>query len=95
MGAGCEAISGISDLIDGKRDAVKVVGSVAKAGAKGYATGAAAGAAATAGGALVAEGLVMIGAGAGLTTLATVGAPVVIAIGVGYAVSEAFDWLFG
>lgn len=94
VGAGIEVVSGVADLINGKRDAAEVVGSVAKAGAKGYATGAAASAAATAGGAAVASGLTAISAGAGLSAIATVAAPVAIAIATGYVVSEVFDWLF-
>lgn len=95
VGAGCEAISGVADLIDGKRDVVDVAGSVAKAGAKGYVTGATAGAAATAGGAAAASGLAAIGAGATFTAVSTVAAPLVAAVVVGYAVSEVFDWFFG
>lgn len=95
VGVGIEAVSGIADLINGKRDVGEVAGSVVKAGAKGYATGAAAGAAATAGGAVVASGLATIGAGAALTTVSAIAAPLVAAVAVGYVVSEAFDWLFG
>lgn len=94
VGAGCEAISGVADLINGRRDASDVAGSVAKAGAKGYATGAAASAAATAGGAAVASGLAIVEAGAILTSVATIAAPIVTAICVGFVVSEAFDWIF-
>ena len=94
VGAGVEVVSGISDLMDGKRDVGDVAYSVAKAGGKGYVTGAAAGAAATAGGAAVATGLGAVGAGAGLTAVATVAAPVVVAVAVGYAVSKVFDWFF-
>ncbi len=94
VGVGIEAVSGIADLINGKRDVSDVAGSVAKAGAKGYATGAAAGAAATAGGAAAASGLAAIGAGATLTAVSTVAAPLVAAVAIGYVVSEVFDWFF-
>lgn len=94
VGASIEVVSGIVDLANGKRDAGEVAVAVAKAGAKGYATGASAGAAATVGGALAAEGLIAIGAGATFTTVATFAAPVVAALAVGYVVSEAWDWLF-
>lgn len=94
VGAGIEVINGFVDLIDGKRDMGEVAGTVAKAGAKGYATGAAASAAATLGGTAIASSLVTIGAGAGFTTVATIAAPAMLAIGVGYAVSEVFNWLF-
>lgn len=93
--AGIEVVSGIADLANGKRDAGEVAVTVAKAGAKGYVTGASAGAAATAGGALAAEGLAAIGAGATLTTVATFAAPVVAAFAVGYVVSKAWGWMFG
>ncbi|MBL0283340.1 MAG: hypothetical protein IPQ01_05205 [Zoogloea sp.] len=94
VGAGVEVISGVSDLINGRRDAGEVTGAVVKAGAKGYASGAAAGAAATAGGAVVASGLATVGAGAGITAAAAVVAPVVIGAAAAYAVCEVFDWLF-
>ncbi len=94
VGAGIEVVGGIVDLTNGKRDAGEVAVAVAKAGAKGYATGASAGAAATVGGALAAEGLVVIGAGATFTTVATFAAPVVAAVAVGYVVSEVWGWLF-
>ncbi len=94
VGVGVEVLKGVADLIDGKREAGEVAGAVVKACAKGYAIGAAASAAATASGATVAGALTTIGAGAILTTVATVAAPVTIAIGIGYAVSEVFDWLF-
>ncbi len=95
VGAGIEAVKGAADLLDGTRNGAEVAGAVAKAGAKGGLTGAASAGAATATGALVAEGLIAIGAGAGLTTVATIAVPVVAAIGMGYAVSEVFDRLFG
>jgi hypothetical protein len=92
LDAGTEAVRGVSDLLDGSRSAGDVATSVASAGAKGYATGAAASAAATAGGAALASGLGAIGLGAGL---ATVAAPLAIAVGVGWAVSSAWDSIFG
>lgn len=95
VGAGIEVVSGIVDLANGTRDAGEVTFAVAKAGAKGYATGASAGAAATVGGALAAEGLLAIGAGATLTTATTIAVPVVAALVVGYVVTEVWDWLFG
>lgn len=94
VGAGIEVVSGVVDLANGNRDAGEVAVAVAKAGAKGYATGASAGAAATVGGALAAEGLVAIGAGATFTTVVTFALPIVAAVGVGYVVTEAWDWLF-
>ena len=95
VGAGVEIASGVSDLINGRRDVGDVSVSVLKAGAKGYATGAASCAAATAGGAVVASGLAAVGAGATATAVAAVAAPVAIAVAVGWGVSEVCDWLFG
>lgn len=94
VGAGIEAVRSVTDWADGRCDGAEALGSVAKAGAKGYVTGAASSAAATAGGAMVASGLATVGAGAGLTAVATVAAPVVAAVAVGYVVSEVFDALF-
>ena len=94
VGAGVEMASGISDLINGRREVGEVSVSVIKAGAKGYATGAASCAAATAGGAAVASGLAAVGAGATATAVATFAAPVAIAVAVGWGVSEVCDWLF-
>lgn len=95
VGAGIEVVSGIIDLANGKRDAGDVTVAVAKAGAKGYATGAAASAAATAGGAVVASGLAAIGATGALAATVTFAAPVAIALGAGYVVSEIFEGIFG
>ena len=92
IGAGVETVRGISDLIDGRRDAGEVLVSVAGAGAKGYATGAAASAAATAGGAVLASGLTAVGVGAGA---AAVAAPLAVAVTVGWAVSSLWDSIFG
>lgn len=94
LGAGVELVRGVSDLMDGRRDVADVGLSVAKAGAKGYATGAAASAAATAGGAAVTSGLAAVGAGAGLSAAAAVAAPLVIAVGVGWAAASLWDALF-
>ena len=92
IGAGVETVRGLSDLIDGRRDAGEVLVSVAGAGAKGYATGAAASAAATAGGAMLASGLTAVGVGAGA---AAVAAPLAVAVGVGWVVSSLWDSVFG
>jgi hypothetical protein len=94
VGAAVELVQGVSDLVQGRRDAGSVALTVAKAGAKGYASGAAASAAATAGGAAVASGLAAAGASAGVAAAATVAAPVLLAVGVGWAVSSVWDALF-
>lgn len=85
VGAGMEAVIGIADLANGRRDAGEVASSVAKAGAKGLVTGAAASTVAT-------GGLIVTGTlGAGAIAAA---APVVLAAGVGYAASKVIDWLW-
>lgn len=91
VGAGIEVVSGVVDLIDGKRDLGDVAGSVAKAGAKGYATGYAATGAAAVSGTFIASA--SLGTGL-LAATATIAAPVAIAVGVGYVVSKLFDALF-
>jgi len=69
--------------------------SAAKAGGKGYVTGTATSAtASSAGGALMSSGLGAAGAGARLTTVVAVSAPLVVGVPVGYALSKVFDWLF-
>ena len=95
VGVAIEAISGIADLVNGKRDAGEVASAVVTAGAKGYVTGAAAGAAATAGGAAAASALAAVGASGMLAASVTVVVPVAIAVGAGYLVAEIFDWIFG
>ena len=93
VGAGVEVVRGINNLIDGKRDCAEVAAATAKAGVKGGASGAAASAAATATGAAVVSGLSALGVTGAAAAAATFAAPLVVAVGVGYLVSEAFDWL--
>lgn len=94
IGGGVAAIQGCIDLIDGRADAVEVAGTVAKATAKGGASGAAAGAAATAAGAGAVAAVSALGMTGMAATVVTVGAPLAVAIGMGYVASEIFDWIF-
>lgn len=91
VGGGIEAVKGCIDLAEGNADAAEVAGRVAKASAKGGASGAAAGAAATAAGAGAAAAVTALGLTGMAATAATVGAPLVAAVAVGYVASEAFD----
>lgn len=92
IGGGIAAVKGCIDLANGEADAVEVAGTVVKASAKGGVSGAAAGAAATAAGAGAVAAVSAIGMTGMAATACTVGAPIVAAVAVGYAASEAFDW---
>jgi len=94
VGASIEVVKGAMDLLDGKADVAEVGVRVAKAGAKGGISGAAAGASATAAGAATATAITALGVTGATATAATVGVPLLVAVGVGYAASEVFDWLF-
>ncbi|WP_051453158.1 hypothetical protein [Dechloromonas agitata] len=94
IGGGVAAVKGCIDLIDGRADAVEVAGTVVKAGAKGGVSGAAAGAAATATGAGAVAAVSALGMTGIAATAVTVGAPLAVAVGVGYVASEIFDWIF-
>jgi len=96
VGAGIEVVSGVIDLIDGKRDFGDVALTTAKGAAKGYASGATAGAVATASGAAVSVGLTAAGiaAGTATATVATFALPLIAAAGAGYVICEVFDWIF-
>ncbi len=94
VAVGLEMAAGLSDFMGGKRDATDVAGSVVKAGAKGYVTGAAASAAATAGAPIIATGFTAIGASAGLTAVAAIAVPAVLAVSAGCLVGRFFEWVF-
>ena len=96
VGAGIEVVTGVIDLIDGKRDFGDVALSTVKGAAKGYASGAAAGAVATTTGAVVSSGLALGGVATGTlaASAATFALPLVAAVGAGYLICEAFDWIF-
>jgi hypothetical protein len=94
IGGGVAAVKGCIDLIDGRADAVEVAGTVVKAGAKGGVSGAAAGAAATAAGAGAAAAVSALGMTGMAATVTTIGAPLAVAAGIGYVVSEIFDLIF-
>lgn len=92
IGGGVAVVKGCIDLANGKADVVEVAGTVVKASAKGGASGAAAGAAATAAGAGAVAAVSALGITGMAATAVTVGAPLAVAVGVGYVASEAFDW---
>lgn len=94
IGGGVAAVNGCIDLIDGRADAAEVAGTVVKASARGGVSGAAAGAAATATGAGAVAAVSALGMTGMAATAATVGAPLAVAVGVGYVASEIFDWIF-
>lgn len=91
IGAGVEAVRGVVDWSNGDADGLEVAGRVTKAAAKGGVSGAAAGAAATAAGAGAAAAVTALGVTGGAAVVATVGAPLLVAVGVGYVASEVFD----
>lgn len=94
IGGGVAAVKGCIDLINGRADAVEVAGVVVKASAKGGVSGAAAGAAGTATGAGAIAAVSALGMTGMAATAVTIGAPLAVAFGVGYAVSEIFDCIF-
>jgi len=94
IGGGVAAVKGCIDLIDGRADAVEVAGTVVKASAKGGVSGAAAGAAATATGAGAVAAASALGMTGMAATAVTIGAPLAVAVGVGYVASGIFDWIF-
>ena len=94
IGGGVAVVKGCIDLIDGRADAVEVAGTVVKASAKGGVSGAAAGVAATATGAGAVAAVSAIGMTGMAATAVTIGAPLAVAVGVGYVASEIFDWIF-
>lgn len=96
VGAAIEAIKGVNAMWNGEREAGEVALDVTKAAAKGGAAGAAAGAAATGAGTLTAAGLALAGVEAGtlLAAGATIGAPIVAAMAVGWAATELWDWFW-
>ncbi len=94
VGAGIAAVKGCLDLVDGNANAMEVAGTVAKASAKGGVSGAAASAAATAAGAGTMAAVSALGISGLAATTVVVAAPVAVAVGVGYAVSKTFDWIF-
>lgn len=94
IGGGVATVKGCIDLIDGRVDAAEVAGTVVKASAKGGVSGAAAGAAATATGAGAVAAVSAFGMTGMAATAVTIGAPLAVAVGVGYVASEIFDWFF-
>lgn len=91
LGGGIATVMGCIDIAQGNADPIDVLGTVAKAGAKGGFSGASAGAAATVAGAGAMAAASAIGLGGVTATVCTVGAPIVAAVAVGYLASEVFD----
>lgn len=91
IGGGIAAVMGCIELSQGNADPIDVLGTVAKAGAKGGFSGASAGAAATVAGAGAAATVSALGLGGMAATACTFGAPIVAAVAVGYVASELFD----
>lgn len=102
IGAGIEAISSISDVIDGKKDAADAVVDIAGAGIKGGVTGAASAAAGSvaagaAGAVTTAVASTAIGGAAAATAVGSVAvaaAPLVVSFGVACAVGSFISSLF-
>lgn len=94
ISGGFAAVKGCMDLIDGSADPVEVAGAVVKASAKGGVSGATAGAAATVAGAGAVAVVSALGMTGAVATTITIGAPLAVAVGVGYVASEVFDWIF-
>lgn len=94
IGGGIAVVKGCIDLANGRADAAEVAGAVVKASAKGGVSGAAAGAAATAAGAGAVTVISTLGMTSMVATAVTIGAPLAAAVGVGYAASKIFDWIF-
>ena len=102
FGAGIEAVSSISDVLDGRKSvgdaAMDVVGAGVKGGITGAASGAAGSVAAGAAGTVIsaAAGTSIGGALAATTggTLVVAAAPVVIGLGAACAVGSVISWLF-
>lgn len=94
IGVGIELATGVVGLMKGERDIADVALSTAKAGAKGYATGAVTTAAVTAAGPTIAVISTSIASYGLAASVATFAAPVAIAVGVGWVVSNLFDSIF-
>lgn len=94
IGGGVALIKGIHDLHQGRKDTADVIIDIGAASIKGGVTGAGSSAAAVGAGAATAAGLSAIGATGMLATTATVALPLVAAIGVGWAISSAWDAIF-
>lgn len=91
ISGGVAAVKGCIDLANGRADAGEVASTVVKASAKGGVSGAAAGAAATAAGSGTVAVVSALGLGGMAATALTIGAPIAVAVSVGYLASEAFD----
>ncbi len=95
VGTGFAVVKGIRDLSKGEKDLGEVALDVGKEAVGSGLSAAGAGAAATAGGAVVASAVAAVGITGAAATALTVGAPVVIAVGVGYLAKKGWDAIFG
>ena len=93
-GAGISTVSGIIDLVNGDKEFEEVAVDVVKNTAKGGISGAAAAGAATVTGAAVSAGVTAVGLTGLGASVAVVGAPIAVALGVGYVICSIFDGLF-
>ncbi len=94
IGGGIALARGVYDLAHGRRDVADVTIDVGASAIKGGVTGAGSGAAAVGAGAVTAAGLGAMGVTGLAATVATVAAPVAVAVGVGWLISEAWDAIF-
>ena len=96
ISGGISAVTNIAAVCNGEKDGWEAAGCIAKDTAGGALSGAGAAAAATATGGLVAAGIAGTAvAGTVLGTVCVVGAPVVVAIGVGCVLTKAWNSLWG
>ena len=92
IGGGVSTVSNIAAVINGEKDGWEAAGCIAKDTTGGALSGAGAAAAATATGAAVAAGVAGTAiAGTALGTACVVAAPVAVAVGVGWAISKAWN----
>ena len=91
ISGGIAAVCGINDMKNGEKDVAEVLGDVCKESAGGALAAAGASAASTACGAAVATGLTTLGVTGAGAAIATVGLPIVVAVGVGMAIKSVFD----
>ncbi|MBP7547300.1 MAG: hypothetical protein KA754_05065 [Corallincola sp.] len=89
-----EGVCALSRYADGECTGAEATASVAKAAVVGGVSGAAGAAASTVGGAAIASAVSTLGVSAGVATVATVAAPVVLAVAVSCGVVSLFNRIF-
>ena len=95
ISGGISAVSNIAAVCNGEKDGWEAAGAIAKDTAGGALSGAGAAAAATATGGLVAAGIAGTAiAGTAIGTACVVAAPVAVSLGVGCAISAAWNAIF-